>query len=57
MPKDSRSFNVIRLSDSSVHNLLEFASHWMVTGFIEDGRVLGRKPSDAFSQPFYIRYK
>lgn len=37
--------NVIYLSYSLADNPHEYASHWMITGFIEEGRVRGLLPN------------
>lgn len=49
------SSNVIHLCYSSAGNLLLYAPHWMVTGFMEDGRVRGLLPSDEQYLLFLIR--
>lgn len=43
---NSFTCSVTHLYYSSVGHPLEYASHWMVTGFMEEGRVRGLRPSD-----------
>lgn len=54
MSFNSFTCKVIYLCCSLAEHLLEYASHRMVTGFIAEGRVLGRLPSDVLHQHVYI---